>query len=168
MSSSLGKIATPKEFLDLVVTKDLDELRADPGNIRKCWHCASSLFHQSDWVFNQHTQRVITDFNLPAGTVRESVFADALASMNNDFQLIRGIANSSKHHTLRQRLANPPYADYQPTSSANTVYQVIQSGTGSPVVHAALEGPNGQTLAVLPVAEKVYLMWQTLFGKYNW
>lgn len=169
MSSSVGKIATAKEFFDFVLTKDLEDFRSNQGDIRKCWHSATSLFHQADWVFNQHYQKVVQDFALPQGTTKEADFADALAAQSGDFQLIRGVANSSKHHTLRSTLTNPAYSGYQPRFSANTVYQVSHSPPSTlPVVEVALQGPGGSMLVVLPVAERVYLMWQGLFAKYSW
>ena len=108
-------IVTPRDFLKLVVEEDLKDFRADQSNVRKAWHSASSLFHQADWVFNAHRASVITAYGLPAGTKRETEFADALAAQNDYFQLIRGAANASKHHTLRKELPNSKLQSFQPT-----------------------------------------------------
>ena len=56
------KIDDHKKFWDEVVRPDYDEYMADVGNIRRAWHCATSLFHIADWVY--HNNKTYIDANV--------------------------------------------------------------------------------------------------------
>ena len=95
-------------------------------DLRLAFHCAVSLFHMSDWVYEAEKATVDASFtfidkNGVTQPVRNSKqFANALRDLEPDFELIRQIANSAKHLKLSRSSPHPG----APTHAANT------SGTG--------------------------------------
>src|SRR5258706_273986 len=98
------KIDNHKKFWDEVVRPDYDEYLADIDDIRLAWHCATSFFHLADWVY--HNNKAYIDANVTwvdqsGGAHRvtnATEFANAVGNACPEFELIRGIANSAKHH----------------------------------------------------------------------
>ena len=48
------KISTARQFWDQVVQPDHAEFRADTADRRKAMHCALTLYHLYEWVFEEH------------------------------------------------------------------------------------------------------------------
>ena len=91
----VDRIETYTDFKTEVVESDYREFMDDQGNLRKAWHCAGSLFHLHDWVYNAN-KRTIDDkytFQDDRGRVqpvsKSEHFANSLGQRHADFQLIR-------------------------------------------------------------------------------
>jgi hypothetical protein len=115
-----------RDYVDI----DLQEFMEDRSNLRKAWHSATSLFHLSDWVYHAHkviinARYTFTDRNNNVKPVREvSQFANALGQQFSDFQLIRGIANASKHLKLDRSPPGRRDPPEMPSNAANTYTSV--------------------------------------------
>ena len=114
------------EFKRSILEPDFRDFMADKGNLRKAWHCAGSLFHLHNWVYAARKSSIdakykfVDDGGQTQSVSRVEHFANALGQKYPDFQLMRGIANSSKHFVLHPVPAgriNPPG---MPTHAANT------------------------------------------------
>jgi hypothetical protein len=162
------KIDDHKKFWDEVVRPEYNEYMADVGDIRRAWHCATSLFHLADWVYHNNKAYIdanvtYTDKNGVLKRVRnEKSFANAVGSLCPEFELIRGIANSAKHHTL-ERKANH---DAAPSHAANTYTQSSSFTPGSfapgpfgGTEQVMLEGPNGDDIDFSLIATKALNAW---------
>ena len=127
------RIDTYSQFKHSIVEQDFQEFMADRGNLRKAWHCAGSLFHLHDWVYAAHKLAIDAKYTFLDDTgqtrrVSSSVhFANSLGQAHPDFQLIRGIANVSKHFALYSvppGRVNPPG---MPSHAANTYVSGMSS-----------------------------------------
>jgi hypothetical protein len=120
------KIDTYGDFKTSVVEPDYEDFKADKSNLRKAWHCAGSLFHLHDWVYEKHNASIDAkytykdDSGVNQRVTRVEHFANSLGQGHPNFQLVRGIANASKHVSLRTPPPgrnNPPG---MPSHAANT------------------------------------------------
>ena len=160
------KIDDCKKYWDEFLEPDYQEYFAQQGDLRRAFHCAISLFHMADWIYKEkglaYWQAVGLDFVNRNG-VREPVrdektFANALAAIDQNFELIRNIANSAKHFSLSRPGSHPS----SPSHAANTY---SQSSTFHPAMFDAdvfdttdkvlLEGPSGRDLLFLDLANSV-------------
>ena len=152
---------------------------ADTGDLRKAWHCAGSLFHLHDWVYAAHKASIdakykfVDDNGQTQSVSCAAHFANSLGQKCPDFQLMRGIANSSKHFVLRPAPAgrvNPPG---MPTHAANTYISGITFQPGVSQANAFQTGDvklqrdaGDAEFAVL--AQAVLDMWNQVFNDEGW
>jgi hypothetical protein len=175
----MEKIDTYLKFKALVVDVDFNDFIGDKGNLRKAWHCAGSLFHLHDWVYQTHKSTIdskykfVDDQGRSKPVSRVEHFANALGQTFKEFQLIRGIANSSKHFVLKPAPSgrvNPPG---MPSHAANTYVVGMAFDPGSFQTDAFQTGdvklqasPEDIEFAVL--AKSVLDMWERLFTTESW
>jgi hypothetical protein len=173
------RIDTHREFRRSVVEPDFRDFVADKGDLRKAWHCAGSLFHLHDWVYAAHKSSIdakytfVDDKGQTQPVSCAAHFANSLGQKHPDFQLIRGIANSSKHFVLKpvpQGRVNPAG---MPTYAANvyvsgTAFQrnAFQSNafqTGD----VKLQRDEGD-IDFADLAQSVLDMWNQVFTDEGW
>jgi hypothetical protein len=173
------RIDTYEKFKRSMVELDFNEFMADRSDLRKAWHCAGSLFHLADWVYAAHEPTIdakytfVDDKGVTKPVARVEEFATSLGQLHQNFQLIRGIANSSKHFMLKPvppGRVNPPG---MPSAAANTYVTsavfnsaVFDSATFD-VGRVRLQSSTGDIeFAVL--AQSVKEMWDKLFIDEGW
>jgi len=170
---------SPKEFWTHIVVPDYDEFTANIDSLRYAFRCAISLFHMVDWVYIAHDQTINKAFkfkdrktNKLKAVSNEKEFANALSDNHPDFELIRQIANTAKHLSLR---SSSPHPD-APSNAANTAVQSTGWGQGrwgqgpwggTPRVMLATS-PGQSDLEFADIAKSVFQMWQLLFTQHGW
>jgi len=173
---TVEKFQSADEFWLGMVVPDYNESQNNQGDLRAALHAAISLFHMSDWVFEEHRSTIccmftFNDKNLKQQAVNDSKsFANALEQVERNFALIRGIANAAKHLALRDIRPHPD----APSHSANTASQSLGWGEGGYGVgpygggpQVMLEGVNGY-LHFSEIAKSVYEMWVSLKTQHGW
>ncbi len=158
----MKNIDTYTKFKEAVVEPDFHAFMSDWGNLRKAWHCAVSLFHLSDWVYEAHKQTIDAKYQYqdrkgqtqPVSNEKE--FANALGQQHPAFQLIRGVANAAKHCKLKSGHPQDPLG--MPSHAANT-YVAFQIG------EVKLQGTDVEFASL---AQAVLTMWNDLFAKEGW
>jgi hypothetical protein len=173
----MDRINDYKEFRRSIVQADFDDFMADRSNLRKAWHSAGSLFHLADWVYAAHKLAIdakytfIDDRGNTQSVSRVEHFATSLGQMHSDFQLIRGIANISKHFILKPTPPGRLNPTGMPTQAANTYVSgsAFQPGAfqanAFQVGDVKLQGPDIE-FAVL--AKSVLDMWDRLVISEGW
>jgi hypothetical protein len=175
----MERVATYRDFKSEVVGTDFREFMADRGNLRKAWHCAGSLFHLHDWVYAAHKSSIdarytFVDDNGHTRQVSCAVhFANSLGQSHPNFQLVRGIANASKHFVLKTPPAGRANPSGMPSHATNTYVEgtAFQPGafqsdafqTGDVMLQAS---PSDIEFATL--AQSVFDMWSELFKNEGW
>lgn len=171
-------IADYKAFKTEIVDSDFADFQRNPGNLRAAFHCAISLFHLGDWVYAAHKPTIDAGFTFTTGAQKnpvrdEKMFANALADINPDFELIRGVANSVKHLQLKPFAGSRAQPPHMPTNAANT-QSISYSGFGDAPIGAGplggwtdveLEGSNRKMIFI---ATSVHNMWRDLFMQHGW
>jgi hypothetical protein len=165
-----------RAFRAEIVQKDFDDFHANDGDIRAAFHCAISLYHLADWVYAAHKAQIDATFtfnaNGPQRVTDEKTFANALADITSDFELIRSVANSAKHLVVTSK----PRARQQPphtaSHAANTVAKSTGWGTGGWGTSKWGGGPTvileGDGRPISEIAESVLKMWDALFAQHGW
>lgn len=181
MSMQIKKVTTYSEYRAEIVEPDFNDFIKHDGDLRAAFHCAISLFHLHDWVYQSHQAYIDANFafqklGVATPVAQSSDFANALADQCPEFELIRGVANSAKHLALHPaNPKRPPQPPNTPSHAANTFS--VGAGwdnaqwdqdkwDGAPTVK--LEGANGQHLVLSDVATKVRDMWDALFVAHGW
>jgi hypothetical protein len=151
----------------------------DVGNLRKAWHCAGSLFHLHEWVYAAHKSSIDAKYTFVDHNGRtQSVscaahFANSLGQKCPEFELIRGIANSSKHFELRPvppgRISSPG----MPSAAANTYVSGVAFQPGAFQSNAFQSGDvklqrSTSDIEVVVLAQSVLDMWNQLFADEGW
>jgi hypothetical protein len=168
------------EFRTEIVEADFREFMAAKGSLRKAWHCAGSLFHLHDWVYAAHKAAIdakytyVDDHGQTKPVSKSEHFANALGQAHNDFQLVRGIANASKHFALRTPPAGRQNPPGMPSHAANTyVVGVGFQPRGFQKNAFQMQGnvmlqaqPND--IAFADIAQSVLGMWDRLFAAEAW
>lgn len=82
-----------------IVDVDFAEFQCNPGNLRIAFRCAISLLHLCDWVARKPAIDANFKFKFKKGAQTnaikdEKMLVNALADLNADLELIRGVANS--------------------------------------------------------------------------
>jgi hypothetical protein len=174
-----ASIQTPQEFWTYVVVPDYQEFMGKVDDLRLAFHCAISLFHMADWVYETYKPAIDSSFvfaDRKSGVstpVRQvSQFANAISDLHPDFELIRQIANTAKHLQLTSTSPHPN----APTNAANTAVQSTGFGQGG-----FGQGPFGGTPRVMlanhrgqpdiefsVIATTVFNMWQSLSSQHGW
>jgi hypothetical protein len=173
---TVQKFQSAKDYWIGMVEPDYKESQNNQGDLRAALHAAISLFHMSDWVFEDHqtTIRSTLTFNdkngLQQAVSDSGTFANSLEQTESDFALIRGIANAAKHLALSNIRPHPD----APSHSANTATQSLGWGEGGYGVgpygggpQVMLEGASGH-LPFSEIATSVYNMWVTLKTQHGW
>lgn len=171
----LKQISNHKDYWNEFVIPDYDEFFAEIDNLRKAFHCASSLFHMADWLYQSNKAYIDANFTFKDknGTSQkvgdEMTFANAVRDLYPDFELIRGIANAGKHLVIR-----PGKHAASPVSAANTYVTSTAYGTGgygmgpfggSPRVMQ--QGPNNADIEFTDLAKTTKDMWEALCAKHG-
>jgi hypothetical protein len=164
---------------DVVAPDYQDFLRRD-DDLRSAFHCAISLFHMHDWLYRANPAQINQTFtyrdrNGNSQLVHDPrTFANAVADLCADFELIRGIANSVKHLELTPRPNAPaPRNPATPTHAANTYFSIASvhrflGFTLRTAGQVMLQGPGGQDRPVTDVARTVYQFWPGLCQANGW
>jgi len=161
------KIDNYKKYWNEVVELDYQDFMNAIDDVRKAFHCASSLFHMADWLYFGNKAYIdgrftFTDRN---GTVQpvndEKTFANAVRDLCPDFELIRGVANAGKHLEIKKGKHAA-----SPISAANTYvtakgYGEGQYGTGpyGGTPRVVQEGPGDQDIELADLAKSIRDMW---------
>ena len=176
--TAMGQIDTYSKYKQQVVERDFREFMAARADLRKAWHCAGSLFHLHEWVYAAHKAAIDVKYTFvdDNGSIRPVScavhFANSLGQIYPDFQLVRGIANASKHFVyfvplLRAGLirracrATPPIPTCrgQPLNWAHFLMfqlgEVKQQADSTDVEFAVL-------------AQSILNMWDQLFAQEGW
>src|SRR5262249_16096655 len=116
------ELRTAGDHWNDMVEPDFREHRADLADLRRALHCAESLTHMADWVYESHEVAVRSAFSFRdhKGNLQPvtdaATFANALEQQTPDFGRIRGVANAAKHYKLK---SVRPVA-HAPSHAANT------------------------------------------------
>ena len=159
-----------------MVEPDFCDHQANQADLRRALHCAVSLNHMADWVYENHETAVRSAFSFhdhkgnPQRVTDAATFANALEQQTPDFGRIRGIANAAKHYKLK---SVRPVA-HAPSHAANTRV------TGATWNNAAwddakwddpprvvLEAAGGD-LDFSQIADNVRRMWLDLNAQHHW
>ena len=172
------RIETALEYWERIVKPDYEEICLQITDLRRAFHCAVSLFHLSDWLYVEHKAQINKEFTFKdvKGKVKqvsdEKEFANALAQLYPDFDLVRGIANAAKHLKLRPKTSSHPAA---PSHAANVSIQVTGYGQGGfgqgpygGAPRVMLAGPSGNDLEFSALATSTVEMWKKLSQHYDW
>ena len=169
----IQRIGTQQEYWDQVVVPDYSDFIAKIDDLRMAFHCAISLFHMHDWIYITHKLVIDQSFqfkNRKTGALTpvsdEIQFANAIEDVHPDFVLVREIANTAKHLSLRNVSSH----------AARTVVMGTGWGEGSwgqgpygGAPRTMLIGLSGQPdIEFFSIAESVYNMWPNLRAKHNW
>lgn len=171
-------ISDYESFKTAIVDVDFQEFQRNSGDLRGAFHCAISLFHLCDWVYVAHKTAIDKTFSFSAGgksypVHNEGTFANALADLHPDFELIRGVANSAKHLVLTSTGGSRPRPAHTPSHAANT-QSVSYGAIGDAAIGAGpiggwtdveLEGANRK---MIDIARSVHSIWERLFNQYGW
>jgi hypothetical protein len=175
MRQPVPRIDDYRVYWQEVVTPDYHDFLRQDDNLRGAFHCAISLFHMADWLYHGNSAIIDQKFTYhdrvgQTQPVRdEKTFANAIADLCSDFELIRGIANSAKHLELRASAA-PPRHPGAPTHAANSYFSIasISLFFGRQYGRVMLQGPAGQDRPVADLANSVYQFWQRLCQANGW
>jgi hypothetical protein len=159
-----------KKYWNEIVIPDYDEFFADLDNLRKAFHCAGSLFHMGDWLYHGNKAYIDAHFtwldgNGAAQSVSdEKTFASAVRDLNPNFELVRNIANASKHLLIKKGKHAA-----SPVSAANTYVSGTGFGIGGfgmgpfgGTPRARQQGPGGADLELSDLATSVRDTWINL------
>jgi hypothetical protein len=179
MTGMAQQIDTHQDFLREIVEPDVNDFFADKSNLRRAWHCAGSLFHLHDWVYAAHQTSIDAKYTFTnrQGTTesvsRSEHFANALGQLYPDFQLVRGIANVSKHFALRTPKPGTHNPPGMPSHATNTyvtgaafqpgAFQADAFQVGSVVLEA-----QPDDIEFSGLAQSVCDMWKKLFAQEGW
>jgi hypothetical protein len=172
------KIDDCKKYWNEFVEPDYQEFQADQGNVRKAFHCAISLFHMADWIYKEkglHYWKSVglhfTDRTGAAiGVHDDRSFANALAIIDPNFELVRNIANSAKHFSLSKPGSHPSSPSHAAsTYSSPPVFSpsVFDPAVFDTTAKVMLEGPGGRDLLFLNLAKSVHETFEKFCAKYG-
>lgn len=174
----MSKIDTYTKYKRAIVEPDLADFLAHHDDLRRAWHCAGSLFHLADWIYAAHKPAIDAAFtfrdknNALKKVSNERDFANSLGQKFPDFQLIRGVANASKHFEL-QHVPPGQLPAGMPSHAANTYISgaAFQPGVFQPSVfqtgNVTIEA-DPSPIKFAPVAGAVMDMWNTLMASQGW
>jgi hypothetical protein len=92
---------TPREFLDRVVQPNLDQLRADPGDLRHAHNAVLTTDALMGYVYQRLIQ--IRPAVLPSGCTSDARYRAALAGRDRACHVHRDLAAALKHGHLDSR-----------------------------------------------------------------
>src|SRR5215475_6535814 len=151
--TAMGQIDTYSKYKQQVVERDFREFMAARADLRKAWHCAGSLFHLHEWSCAVH-------------------FANSLGQIYPDFQLVRDIANASKHFVLRAPPAGRSHPSGMPSHAANTYVSgaAFQLGAFSNAFQLGevKQQATSTDVEFAVLAQSILNMWDQLFAQEGW
>ena len=161
------KIDDCQKYWSGIVEPDYQEFQANQGDVRKAFHCAISLFHMADWVYKEkglhYWKSVGLQFTNRTGAAvavhDDKSFANALATIDQNFELVRNIANSAKHFSLSKpgsHPSSPSYAANTYSSLPTFSPSVFDPAVFDTTAHVMLEGPGDRDLPFLNLAKSVH------------
>jgi hypothetical protein len=129
--SKPDRINDYNSFISGMVDPDYKAFLRDESDLRLGLHSAMSLFHLADWIYLSHKNYIHANFQwLESGVARAVTdsknFANALADLNPNFELVRSVANASKHLSIHTPFARNVPAN-RPTHAANTYVELHSS-----------------------------------------
>jgi hypothetical protein len=156
------RIANAIDFLKLMVEPDYLDFLDCRTDMRHAFHLACSLFHLRDWV--------LSDYGQSKGWGDPRQLQRFLESTCTDFQLIRDIANSSKHLNLERAstpitTATATFATITP-HSINGTYDSARRYQGGSEILVTVD--RGDPLRFELIAKNVFEMWKVLFEAEGW
>lgn len=168
-----------EKFWEHVVKPDYEDYQKHTDDLRLAFHCAVTLFHLHDWIFRAHEAQVRSAFtykdrnqtgnDLPV--TKPKHFANAISDHHPDFELIRGIANAAKHHTLTHGGSPHPGAPYYAANVSSFSFgSGGDDGQGpySKTPRVMLAGPAGQDKEFSVIASDIFDMWKKLAAQHGW
>jgi hypothetical protein len=170
------KIETVREYFDHVVIPDYRDLCADKTDLRKTFHCCTSLLSLRDWVEMTHRNKNWFHNKVPQKPFfGKTNIQDMLASLCSSINVVADVANASKHMIL-DRGYTPLYG------SANVVIQATQvsssgAGLGATPIGAAPLGAGiesvvveigGSYYDVFGCVTDSYNVWSSLINENRW
>jgi hypothetical protein len=173
-----AKIDDCKKYWNGIVEPDYQEFQANQGDVRKPFHCAITLFHMADWLYKekglQYWKSVGLQFTDKTGTAvavyDDKSFANALATIDPNFELVRNIANSAKHFSLSKpgsHLSSPSHAANTYSSPATFSPSVFSPAAFDTTANVMLEGPGGKDLLFLSLAKSVHETFEKFCAKHG-
>jgi hypothetical protein len=105
--------------------------------------------------------------NVLRPVVSASNFANALADQNQNFELVRSVANASKHLVISTPTARLVPAN-RASHAANTYMEFHTNWFGWPHGVVTVEGPNGQNVPLVDVLTDVRSWWTTVLDAHGW
>ena len=108
--------------------------QANQADLRGALHCAVSLNHMADWVYENHDAAVRSAFSFqdhkgnPQPVTDAATFANALEQQTPDFGRIRGIANAAKHYKLKSVRPVATHRATPPTRGSLAQHGTMQRG----------------------------------------
>ena len=139
------KIATPREFFDHVVEKDVSEFASQATDLRSAFHACISLLSLRDWIVHVYKNKHWTH----SGTAQPIItgkrkFQQALNDIDVRCGIVTDIANASKHMVLDP--SSGPNTNLW--GNANTAVHFYGGPLGSAPLGVA---PVGGTISVIKV-----------------
>jgi len=175
---AMGQIDTYSKYKQQVVERDFREFMAARADLRKAWHCAGSLFHLHEWVYAAHKAAIDAKYTFvdDNGSIRPVScavhFANSLGQIYPDFQLVRGIANASKHFVLRAPPAGRSHPSGMPSHAANTYVSgaAFQLGAFSNAFQLGevKQQADSTDIEFAVLAQSILNMWDQLFAQEGW
>ncbi|PLX39572.1 MAG: hypothetical protein C0606_03475 [Hyphomicrobiales bacterium] len=177
MVQNVQRVKESEDYWEKIVKPDYTDFFAHLDDIRRAFHLSVSLLHLADWIYVAHKSAIDGTFTFKDASQQDRpvdsvpTFANALGDNCEEFELIRGIANASKHLSLTR----PGRSANSPIHAANTSVQTTGYGQGGfgmgPYGGGArvmLAGPNGNDREFSDLANKVMTMWEDLSDTYQW
>lgn len=151
-------------FRRVVVERDYADYKSDPLDVRRAYHLALSLFHLSDWTFQEFGQ--LGNWKFGRDT---SVYQGQLEAGCREFGYIRDVANAVKHCVLERKTRT------QMTGAKDVVVAGAAFDPGA-FEASAFQTKSTIVVRIAPnqavnfeyVADKVKAMWDTLFEREGW
>ena len=131
---------------------------------------AMSLFHLAEWLYHAHKNYIDTNFQwlengVPRAVVTPGNFANALADQNQNFEVVRSVANASKHLMISNSVARYVPAN-RPSHAANTYVEYHSNWFGWRRGVVTIEGP--QNIKLADVLTDVRQWWNTTLNQHGW
>ena len=165
------RITDYRSFRAGMVEPDYQAFRRDEGDLRLGLHSALSLYHLADWVWVAHEPYSRANFQWhqsPGGAQAVTSgghFANALADLHQDFELVRAIGNAAKHLELDPASTTRTMPSNRPSHAANTYVETTVRWFGSTKGVVTIQGSNRPLLEVLTSTRT---WWDALFARHGW
>jgi hypothetical protein len=127
------KIETPREYFDHVVNIDVNDLIADPTDIRRAYHACVSLLSLRDWILKAYANQPWSWQTKANGHLKSKTqFQKSLNAIDKDFAIVTDIANASKHMVLE-----PSQSQTNLCGSANVETMSVTKASGGAIIGSA-------------------------------
>jgi len=173
----MRKIDTYVLYKSDILEPDLNDFLNDRRDLRKAWHSAISLFHLSDWIFTTNKDKIVgnytyrQDSGLVKAVSKTEHFANYIGQRFPDFQIIRGVAHSSKHLRLRAPPVGRNNPSGMPSDAANSFVPDGSFSTGFSgafdIGEVMIEA-DPTPIAFAALAKSVLKMWNDIIPAEGW